>query len=189
VKIFYSESSLFIGARVAVSRTRLDSTVARFPEDACPLWHSEGDVFLLKFKGFRGIGSSESTRFPEGLVLGNSGKTCHPRNVGFDENHEISFQGGWFYEDLESWTCEALKSRTCEDLKSWICKALKSRTCEDRESWTCESWSCESVKTRSHEPAKLWSHEPAKLWNRDLWNSGIYWSPNSEVMAHKDFHE
>jgi hypothetical protein len=31
VKIFYSESSLFIGARVAVSRTHLDSTVARFP--------------------------------------------------------------------------------------------------------------------------------------------------------------
>jgi hypothetical protein len=26
--------------------------------------------FLLKFKIFRGIGSSESTRFPEGLVLG-----------------------------------------------------------------------------------------------------------------------
>jgi hypothetical protein len=72
VKIFYSESSLFIGG--AVSGTRLDSTVARFPEDACPLRHSEGDAFLLKFEGFCGIGSSESTRFPKGLVLGNSGK-------------------------------------------------------------------------------------------------------------------
>jgi hypothetical protein len=38
--------------------------------------------FLPKFKGFRGNGSSESTRFPEGLVLGNSVKPCHPRNVG-----------------------------------------------------------------------------------------------------------
>jgi hypothetical protein len=45
VNFFYSESSLFIGARGAVSRTRLDSTVARFPKDACPLRRSEGDVF------------------------------------------------------------------------------------------------------------------------------------------------
>jgi hypothetical protein len=75
-----------------VSRTRLNSTVARFPEDACPLRRSEGNVFLLKFKDFRGIRSSESTRFPEGLVLGNSGKTCHPRIVEFDEVCEMSFQ-------------------------------------------------------------------------------------------------
>jgi hypothetical protein len=93
VKIFYSESSLFIGARGAVSRNRLDSTVARFPEDVCSLRPSKGDVFLLKFKDFRGIKSSESTRFPEGLVLGNSGKTCHPRNVEFLKIHEMSFQG------------------------------------------------------------------------------------------------
>jgi hypothetical protein len=26
--------------------------------------------------------------------LGNLGKTCHPRNVEFDEIHEISFQEG-----------------------------------------------------------------------------------------------
>jgi hypothetical protein len=93
VKIFYSESSLFIGARGAVSGTHLDPTVARFPEDACPLRRFEGDVFLLKFKDFRGIGSSESTRFPDGLVLGNSEKTCPPRNIEFDEIHEMSFQG------------------------------------------------------------------------------------------------
>jgi hypothetical protein len=45
VKIFYGDGSLFIGARGAVSRTHLDPTVAKFPEDACPLQHSEGDVF------------------------------------------------------------------------------------------------------------------------------------------------
>jgi hypothetical protein len=39
-------------------------------------------MFLPKFKGFRGNGSSESTRFPEGLVLGNSVKPWHPQNVG-----------------------------------------------------------------------------------------------------------
>jgi hypothetical protein len=62
-------------------RTRVHSDVPRV-------------MFLLKFKGFRGIGSLESTRFHEELVLGNSGKTCHPRNVEFYEIHEISFQGG-----------------------------------------------------------------------------------------------
>jgi hypothetical protein len=45
VKNVYSDNILFIGARVAVSQIHLDSTVARFPEDACPLRHSEGDVF------------------------------------------------------------------------------------------------------------------------------------------------
>jgi hypothetical protein len=81
VKKFYGQGTLFIGEGV-VSRSCLDSTVARFPEDACPLRHSEGDVFLPEFVGFRGNGSSESTRFLEGLVLGNSVKHCHPRNVG-----------------------------------------------------------------------------------------------------------
>jgi hypothetical protein len=52
-------------------------------------------------------------------MLGNSGKTCPPRNVEFDEIHEMIFQGSWTCEDLESWICEARKSRTCEDLESW----------------------------------------------------------------------
>jgi hypothetical protein len=94
VNFFYSESSLFRGARGGrqfqelasirplrgFRRTRVHSDVLRV-------------TFLLKFKDFRGIGSMESTRFPEGLVLGNSGKTCPPRNIEFDEIHEMSFQG------------------------------------------------------------------------------------------------
>jgi hypothetical protein len=79
-------------ARGVVQENLLDMTFASFPGDACPLRRSEGDLFLPEFKSFRGIGLSESTRFPEGLVLGNSGKTLHPRNVGFAEIHEISFQ-------------------------------------------------------------------------------------------------
>jgi hypothetical protein len=47
-------------------------------------------TFLPEFKDIRGIGSSESTRFPEGLVLGNLGKTLHPRSVGFVDIREIS---------------------------------------------------------------------------------------------------
>jgi hypothetical protein len=71
VKKTYGASSLFIGVRGVVSRNCLDMTVASIPEDACPLRRSKGDDFLPEFESFRGIGSSESTRFPEGLVLGN----------------------------------------------------------------------------------------------------------------------
>jgi hypothetical protein len=60
---------------------RLDMTVTIFPGDACPLRHYEGGVFYQNSRFIRGIGSSESTRFPEGLVLGNWAKTLHPRNV------------------------------------------------------------------------------------------------------------
>jgi hypothetical protein len=45
VKNFNSGNPLFIGARGVVPRTRLESTVARFSGDACPLRRSEGDVF------------------------------------------------------------------------------------------------------------------------------------------------
>jgi hypothetical protein len=54
-----------------------------FRGDACPLHHSKGDIFYQNSKFIRGNGSSESTRFPEGLVLGNWAKTLHPRNVGY----------------------------------------------------------------------------------------------------------
>jgi hypothetical protein len=148
-----------------ISRTRLDPTVARFPEDACPLWRFEGDVFLLNFKVFGRIGSSKSTRFPEGLVLGNSGKNLSPSERRVWRNSWNKFSGTlnlWRSGILnlrspevanlqksgilnlrspevanlrrsgifnlrspkvaiprrsESWTCEALKSRTCEDLE------------------------------------------------------------------------
>jgi hypothetical protein len=60
-----------------IRRTRVHSDVPRV-------------TFLPEFKNIHGIGSSESTLFPEGLVLGNSGKTLHPQNVGFAKIHEIS---------------------------------------------------------------------------------------------------
>jgi hypothetical protein len=114
-------------------------------------------------------------------LLRNSGKICHPQNVGFDEIHEISFQGRWIYEDLESWTCE--------DLESWTCEALKSWTCEDLESWTCEALKSRICEDLNLELAKPWSRGPAKIWNRNLWNSEIYWRSNSEVMARGGFYE
>jgi hypothetical protein len=45
VKKSYGISSLFIGVGGLVSRNCLGMTVASFPEDACPLRRSEGDVF------------------------------------------------------------------------------------------------------------------------------------------------
>jgi hypothetical protein len=92
------------------------------------------------------------------------------------EIHEMSFQGGWLCEDLESWICEALKSRTCEDLESWIYESLKSRTCEDQESWICEdlksrtcggteSWTCEILKSGIYEIRKSTEVQIRKLWH------------------------
>jgi hypothetical protein len=106
--------------------------------------------------------------------VGNSGKTCYPRNVGFAEIHKISFQGDWIHEylkswtceDLESWICEAPKSRTCEDLESWICEAPKSRTCEDLGSWTCEA-----LKSRICEDTKSWTGETPESGIYEVWES------------------
>jgi hypothetical protein len=56
-------------------------TVVRF-RGACTLRRSEGDVFTGILRIIRGNGSSESTHFPEGLVLGNWINTLHPRNFG-----------------------------------------------------------------------------------------------------------
>jgi hypothetical protein len=88
VKKFYGVNLSIYRGEGVVSRNCLDMTVASFPEDACPLRCSEGDVFLPEFKSFRGNGSSESTRFPEGLVLGNSVKALHPRNIGLAKIRE-----------------------------------------------------------------------------------------------------
>jgi hypothetical protein len=50
--------------------------------------------FLPEFKSFRGNGSSESTRFPEGLVLGKSVNPLHPRNVGLSKFMEQVRESG-----------------------------------------------------------------------------------------------
>jgi hypothetical protein len=82
----------------AVSRKRLDTTVAIFPGGRVSTLTFWGWRFFTGIRDYiRGIGSSESTRFPEGLVLGNWAKTLHPRNVGFAEIREINswITSGW----------------------------------------------------------------------------------------------
>jgi hypothetical protein len=85
VKQSYHTGPLFIGEEGVVSRSCLEMTVARFEGDECPLRHFDCDIFTEILIIVRGNGSSESTRFPEGLVLGNWVKTLHPRNFGVTE--------------------------------------------------------------------------------------------------------
>jgi hypothetical protein len=80
-------------------------TIAIFSEDTCPLRRSEGEVFTRIRDFLCGIGSSESTRLPEGLVLGNWAKTLHPRNVEFAEfvnKFVICLRGRKFFLEKET---------------------------------------------------------------------------------------
>jgi hypothetical protein len=65
------------------------------------------------------------------IPIGEFRKTCHPRNVEFNENCDVSFQEQRTHEGLESETHEVSESRTREDLESRTCEASDSRICED----------------------------------------------------------
>jgi hypothetical protein len=86
VKNFYSQGSLFIGEGV-VPRTYLDSTVARYPEDACPLERSEGDVFYQSSKVFMETDRWSRPASPRASV-GELGKTLSPSKCRVTEIHE-----------------------------------------------------------------------------------------------------
>jgi hypothetical protein len=66
-------------------------------------------TFLLKFRNVHGIGSSESTRFPDSV--GEFRKARHPRNVEVNEICDASFQGQRTHDDMESGIHEVSKSR------------------------------------------------------------------------------
>jgi hypothetical protein len=63
---------------------------------------------------FRGNGLSKSTRFPEGLVLGNWIKIFHPRNVGIGEFVK-KFVNRWWPRGKEkcSWTISIISYKIC----------------------------------------------------------------------------
>jgi hypothetical protein len=52
VKFFYGANLSIYRGEGGVSINCLDMTVASFPEDVCPLHHSEGDVFYQNSKVF-----------------------------------------------------------------------------------------------------------------------------------------
>jgi hypothetical protein len=95
-------------------------------------------TFLLKFRNVRGIGSSESTRFPEGLVDGNSGKP-----VTLETSRLMKFVMQVF--------------RGKELTKIWSPELTKSRSRECAVDWTPEL-----SKPRNRERAMAQNFEPAK---------------------------
>jgi hypothetical protein len=96
---------------------RLDSTVARFPDDACPLDFPRMTFLteILKCLWNRIVGVNP---LPRGANVGEFRKTCHPQNV---EVHEIR-------EDLEYGTHEVSESRMHGGLESRTLEASESRT-------------------------------------------------------------
>jgi hypothetical protein len=87
VKNFYGQGSLFIGAEGVVQENHLDSTVASFPEDVCPLRCSEGDVFtkVQKFSWKRIVGVNP---LPRGASVGELGKSLAPSKCRIAEIHK-----------------------------------------------------------------------------------------------------
>jgi hypothetical protein len=162
-------------------------TIVSFPEDACPLWRSEGDIFYKNSKVF-----AESDRavnpLPQGASVGEFGKNLTPskRRVCWDSQNKFSsnvrkwqpnmassresvvhFRMIETYEVLESWTCEVLESWICEDLESWTCEAPKSRIYEALESWKCEdleSWTCEAPESGICEIRESSEVQVRRLW-------------------------
>jgi hypothetical protein len=126
--------------------------------------------FLQNFKVFRGIGSSESTRFPGGLVLRNSGKIRHPQNVGFDEIHEMSFSGA-----LNLWRFGIVNLRSP--------KVANCHTCFSKENQV-QTYMHARIKFHAHSDIKVYtetvSHKKNKDYQRFTLNPG-----NEGTKLHK----
>jgi hypothetical protein len=121
--------------------------------------------FSPEFESFRGNGSSESTRFPEGLVLRNLGENLTPTERQICQSlreSTVYFRKIETCEDLEPWTCEDLEPWTCEDLESWTNEALESWTCEIVGSNPRSSGSTDG-KFRNQKEAKS-KTLPRKVW-------------------------
>jgi hypothetical protein len=83
-------------------------------------------------------------------------KTLQPRNVGFVEVHEISFQV------------------MCENSSHiWLLHVNLLSISGSQE--PASIWNHEPAKNLNHEPAKIWSQEPANTWNHEplkIWTHG-----------------
>jgi hypothetical protein len=86
-------------------------------------------TFLLNFRNIHGIGSSESTRFPEGLVLGNSGKPVTLETLSLTKFSRHVFQEQETHDFRKSGTCEASNSRMREVRESEFGEEMGSQTC------------------------------------------------------------
>jgi hypothetical protein len=105
MKNIYGQGSLFIGAEGGgvVPENRLASTVVSFSEDACPLRHSEGDVFFTKVQKFSWKQIVGVNPLPRGASVGELGKSLKPSKRRIAEIHETGSRSNYgrkaqFYE-------------------------------------------------------------------------------------------
>jgi hypothetical protein len=158
--------------------------------------------FLPEFVGFCGNGSSKLTRFPDGLVLGNSINPCHPRNVGVSKfmkhiRETIIGKGSDSWEKGEMKNLNKLRmfpklSEKHENNRRTGPLYLNSQSVAG---WAifAEAWNQEIAKAWNQEVAEIWNHEPVNLWKqgsaklyvqiseiRELWmkDSGIWRRPS-----------
>jgi hypothetical protein len=111
-------------------------------------------TFLLNFRNVRGIGSSESTRFPEGLVLGNSGKS-----VTLETSSLTKFLR-YVFRDKALAIFRNLGPTKPRSRKHAIFRNLGPAKPRSREHAIFGN--LESAKPRSHEHTKVWNLEPVK---------------------------
>jgi hypothetical protein len=132
--------------------------------------------FLPKFWDFRGVRSSESTRFPEGLVLGNSGKhvtletsgvmkfvkwvfrnvkPAKPRSRELAKIGNLEHAKLWSRELAKIWNLEPAKLRSRELAISGISNLRSSEVANLRRSGV--------LNLRSSGVANLWRSEALNL--------------------------
>jgi hypothetical protein len=172
-KNFYSQGTLFIGEGV-VSRTYLDSTVARFTEDACPLWRSEGDVFtrVCRFSWKRIV---RVNPFPRGASVRELGKTLPPSKCRIVKIHETSSRSSYrkkvyISEKRVEW--RVLTSFGCF-ASFWTKHENDGRTRALCLSFRLVSGCAILVEVWNREIAEVWNQEVAEFGNQgpaDLWN-------------------
>jgi hypothetical protein len=135
--------------------------------------------FLLKFQDFHGIGSSESTRFLEGLVLGNSGNLSPSKRRGlwnsWNEFSKTSNSRRLGILNLRSFEVANLR-------RSGILNLRSSEVENVGRSGISNLRSFEVANSRRPEVTNLQNHEIGSLRN-----SGICRRSSSEVTAHEDF--
>jgi hypothetical protein len=143
---------------------------------------------------------------PWGASVGEFRKNLPPSKRRVCRNSWNKFSG-W----LNPWRSGILNLRSPEVANLWRSEILNLWSPEVANLWrfgimnlrspeVANLWRSGIVNLRSLEVANLWRYRVMNLQSSEvmnlrnsrignLWSSGIYWSPNSEVMAHEDFHE
>jgi hypothetical protein len=171
VKIFYGQGTLFIGEEGGTFKNgpRFDRCEIYGGRVSTPTFR--GWRFLPEFVGFRWNGSSESTHFPEGLVLGNSVKPCHLEKLDC-RNSGSKFTKRLYEEGLHLWKRGEVKS---PDEFQVFCEFLNWHGINSR---TRPLYSNFRSVSGYAILAGIWSQEIAEVWNQEV--AGIRGSRTGE---------